>query len=321
MKIIASLLILLALCFSLAACGEPDNPPETPGFEVSLDLTEEWGRVSQTALVQGCVIVNAAFAEAHPNEMASFLSNYKASIEYIANPDNLDSAASMVAAATILPNAAIAKQAIPRSNIAYMDGSQMKSAAQGFYTALGIPSPADGFYYTPTGNASLADDTSIRIGYFAGTTGVGMAKMISDADPRYTFTKYNSPQEIMVAMRQGNLEIAALPTNAAPNLYDSGAHQLLAINTLGVLHVVTNGVEISSLSDLAGKKIYVPEMAPKLVVEYILSQAGVEAEIVMEYDLDTLPPAIAQGVVQIAVLPEPKVTVASNLYLQAQNAE
>ena len=318
MKKLASFLILLALSLSLVACGDPETPPENPGFNIALDLTDAWDTVSDTALVQGCVIVNTAFAEAHPNEMASFLSEYKNSINYIANPDNLDSAAEIVAAATILPSVAVAKQAIPRSNIAYLDGAEMMAAAKGFYAALNITSPADAFYYSPTGDATQADNTVIRIGYLAGTTGVGMAKMISDGNARYTFTKYGSPQEIMVAMRQGNLEVAALPTNAAPNLYDNGAHQLLAINTLGVLHVVTNGVTVTTLSDLEGKTIYVPEMAPKLVVEYILAQAGVEAEIVMEYDLDTLPAAIAQGVVQIAVLPEPKVTVANNLYKQAQ---
>ncbi len=166
------------------------------------------------------------------------------------------------------------------------------------------------------------DNTTVRIGYFAGTTGIGMAKMLSDADAKYEFKKYDGPTFITAALATGEIDIAALPTNAVPNFYkqSSGLVQLIAINTLGVLHICTNGESVTKLADLEGKTIYVPEQAPKLVLEYILAQTGVNATINMEHNLDTLPAAIAQGTVSIALLPEPKVTVAQNMSKQVSDS-
>ncbi len=167
----------------------------------------------------------------------------------------------------------------------------------------------------PGDQPSTDKDTVINVGYFAGTTGLGMVKMINDNDAKYTFTKFSGPDTIIPAFARGDIDIAALPTNAAPNVFKAtnGKAQLLAINTLGVLYVCTNGAEVNSLNDLAGKTIYVPEAAPKLVLKYVLDTAGVQNYTLSdEYNLDTLPGALAQGKAPIALLPEPKVTVISN---------
>jgi NitT/TauT family transport system substrate-binding protein len=166
------------------------------------------------------------------------------------------------------------------------------------------------------------DDDSIRVGYLMGTTGVGLAKMIADVESidgkDVTFTMYSSPQEIQADLANGSLDFGALPTNAFPNFYKqtNSAVQLAAINTLGVLYLVTDGIEIESLADLSGKTVYVPEAAPKLVLQYLLNAAGVQnVTLSMEYDLKNNPlsSTIAIGDdtdVKIALLPEPQVTVA-----------
>lgn len=152
-----------------------------------------------------------------------------------------------------------------------------------------------------------------RIGYFPGTTGIGMAKMISDADPAYSFTKFNSPAEIMAKLVTGEIDIAAYPTNGVPALNSKveGGVQYLAVNTLGVLYLCTNGIAIEKLSDLEGQTIYFPEQAPKLVLEYILKKNNINVTF-SQSSLDLLPDQIVSGEngVQIALLPEPKVTVA-----------
>ncbi len=329
-KLLASALLLtllLTFAFSIVSCNDkaPADPSsETPaatGFQVALDLSAEWEKVSDKPLVQGCVIVNTAFAAENPKLVAEFLADYEASINYMKDADNLDTAAQMTADAGILPSVAVAKSAIPRSNIAFMAGDDMKNAAVGFYSALGINNPGDNFYYASPTDTTAATDTVVNIGYFPGTTGLGMVKMINDADAHYSFTKYAGPETIIPAFAKGEIDIAALPTNAAPNVFTNtnGKAQLLAINTLGVLYICTNGTTIDSISDLAGKTIYVPEQAPKLVLKYILDQAGVtDYTLSDEYNLDTLPTAIASGSVSIALLPEPKVTVANNMYIQSQ---
>lgn len=172
-----------------------------------------------------------------------------------------------------------------------------------------------------TGDGTLNGDDAgdgqnvvTRIGYFPGTTGLGMAKMIADADAAYSFSKYQDQSAIMTAIQQGVVDIAAFPTNAVPQLYSNatnGGVRMLAINTLGVLHILTNGVEIHTLSDLAGKDVYYPAEAPRLVLDYILKANGIEVNY-KPSTLDALPMAIATGgEVQIALLPEPKATVAA----------
>ena len=56
----------------------------------------------------------------------------------------------------------------------------------------------------------------------------------------------------------GDVDIAALPTNAAAALYakTNGKIQVLAVNTLGVLYMLENGDSIQSVADLKGKTIY-----------------------------------------------------------------
>ncbi len=169
---------------------------------------------------------------------------------------------------------------------------------------------------TPPEQIEGGDDVTTRIGYFPGTTGIGMAKMIHDAPDGYTFQKYADPKFITTALQTGEIDIAAFPTNAVPSLYSNAMGkdlQLLAINTLGVLYICTNGVNIDSIDDLSGKTVYYPEQAPKLVLEYILAKNNITDCNLQPSTLDALPGAIASGTsVQIAILPEPKVTVAAN---------
>ena len=168
--------------------------------------------------------------------------------------------------------------------------------------------------------------SSVSVGYLSGTTGLGMAKLIADVaadeNANITFTKFDSPALIMAAVATGSIDFACLPTNAFPKFYNEmdKSIQIAAINTLGVLYLATNGVSLDSPSDLSGETVYVPENAPKLVLNYLLGLYGVsDVTISMEYDLDTLPSAIASGEAKIALLPEPKMTVASNLAKQAGN--
>lgn len=168
-----------------------------------------------------------------------------------------------------------------------------------------------------------ADDTKINVGYFPGSTGIGLAKMIHDADTAYTFSQSAQPTDIQAKLVKGELDIAAYPTNGVPNLSNAvdGGVQYLALNTLGVLYLCTNGVTISTLDDLAGKTVYVPEMAPKLVLDFILRENDLSDSVQIEMSsLDDLPSLIVSGQngCQIALLPEPKVTAAA---INASNDE
>lgn len=125
------------------------------GIRIALDLTEEFEKVDTTgaALTQGCVVVSTNFAENNGKKLDSFLSEYKASAEYVnANPE---AAGALSAKFGVVPDAAIATAAIPKCNICFFAGSEMKTKISGMLNVLfsadpksvGGKLPDDGFYY------------------------------------------------------------------------------------------------------------------------------------------------------------------------------
>ena len=152
-----------------------------------------------------------------------------------------------------------------------------------------------------------------------GTTGFGMAQFM-DADARRAgvvdceFTVETDAANITAALVNGSCDIAALPTNAAAALYHKtgGAVQCLALNTRGVIYLVAGeGETVASLSDLEGRTVYVPAQNPTFLFSALCEKAGVSVTIDNTYaqpaDLRT---AVAAGLVSLAVLPEPMVTIA-----------
>jgi NitT/TauT family transport system substrate-binding protein len=119
-----------------------------------LDLTQEWGQVTQSGvLTMGCVVARTEFVQEHPDEVAAFLEDYQASIDYVNS--NVDDASALVEQFGIVPKAAIAKLAIPDCNLVYITGEEMREQIQGYYqvlyqadpTSIGGGIPDDGFYY------------------------------------------------------------------------------------------------------------------------------------------------------------------------------
>ncbi len=170
------------------------------------------------------------------------------------------------------------------------------------------------------GTASADAAVNTRVYTLNGTTGFGMAGMIADNEnkvcPEYTFTVETDPSVVTAALVSGDCDIAALPTNAAAALYNKteGAVQVLALNTRGVLYLVTDGKEkIESIADLNGKTVYAPAQNPSFIFAALCSKYGIELEIDTGYaqpaELNT---AVAAGQVGLAVLPEPMVTVAKS---------
>ena len=80
------------------------------------------------------------------------------------------------------------------------------------------------------------DDTQIRVGFLAGPTGIGMAKMINDhggveAGGQCNFVKYTAPDKAMKDLAAGNIDLACVSTEVAAQFYNSGADiEVLDIN-------------------------------------------------------------------------------------------
>ncbi len=167
--------------------------------------------------------------------------------------------------------------------------------------------------------ASVDTALPVRVMTLNGTTGFGMAGLIAENAAgntalNYSFTVETDASNVTAALVNGSCDIAALPTNAAAALYNKtgGKVQALALNTRGVLYLVTDGsVEVHEMADLAGQTVYAPAQNPTFIFSALCAANGVEVNIDNSYaqpaELNT---AAAAGEVNLAVLPEPMVTVA-----------
>lgn len=122
----------------------------------------------------------------------------------------------------------------------------------------------------------------------SGPTGIGAANLKSLADSKKTAVDYNvtvvaQPDEIVSKISNKEADIAAIATNLAAKLYNKtkGGISILAVNTLGVLNVVTpTGVEVKTIADLKGKKVYTTGQGsnPEYIINYILEKNNIDKE-------------------------------------------
>ena len=161
---------------------------------------------------------------------------------------------------------------------------------------------------------------AVNVMVLNGTTGFGMASLMDaaskgEAAQDYHFSVETDASNIVAALANGSVDIAALPTNAAATVYNKtqGKVQVLALNTLGVLYLVTDGsVTVETVADLEGQTVYAPAQNPSFIFQHIVDANGVKNVTIdntyaQPADLNA---AVASGQVAIAVLPEPMVTVA-----------
>ncbi len=170
----------------------------------------------------------------------------------------------------------------------------------------------------------LDTEKEIKVMVLNGTTGFGMAKLIDDNANDKTALNYNISVEtdasvINAALIKGEVDIAALPTNAASVVYNKtqGGVKVAALNTLGVLYVVENGNTVKSFADLKGKTLYVPGQGsnPEYITNFLCEKNGLKIgeDITLDFSYTApadLRTAVAAGKVELAVLPEPMVTIA-----------
>ncbi|MBO7293704.1 MAG: ABC transporter substrate-binding protein [Clostridia bacterium] len=173
------------------------------------------------------------------------------------------------------------------------------------------------FLLLPLFTACAPEEDVIRVGVLNGPTAMGALKMMKDADPRYEFKIYKTPADIRADLEAGELDIAALPTNNAATFYNLGMElQVIALNTLGVLHIVDATGTVTTLEDLEGKTVYVPNAGsnPEYILRHILAEQGINATVKTDLtDPSLIQSALINGTsnehtVEIAALPQPAAT-------------
>ena len=164
-----------------------------------------------------------------------------------------------------------------------------------------------------------ATNTQINITMLKGPTGIGAVKLMSDSDAgnalnKYTFSLSSDPTDISGGIVNGSIDIAACPLNLASVLYKktNGNVQMLAINTLGTLYIVSKDPTITKLADLEGKTIVTAGQGatPEYVLNYLLEKNGLTDKVTVEYKSEHAEVATLalSGEADTVLLPEPNVT-------------
>ena len=176
------------------------------------------------------------------------------------------------------------------------------------------------------------DETGeMNVYVLSGPTGIGALNLwekaeLGETKNTYNFTLTGANEEIVSAVSKGEADIAAVATNLASTLYNKteGGVTVLAVNTGGVLYMLSNGEEINSIADLKGKTIYAPGQSanPEYILRYVLKGNGLDAEkdvtINFVAEGSELLTVWANDSDAIIMAPQP---VATNLKMKNENAK
>ncbi len=184
---------------------------------------------------------------------------------------------------------------------------------------------------TTADNSQKSEKIDINMAVLKGPTAIGFIKAWEDSDKNaaannYKVTAYGAADEISAGMIKGEIDVAAVPCNLASVLYNktNGEIQVAAINTLGVLYMVTTGEELDSIADLKGKTIYSTGQGttPEYTLNYILTKNGLTpgTDVTIEYKTEATEIAslLSENSDAIAMLPQPYVTT---VLLKNENAK
>ena len=201
-----------------------------------------------------------------------------------------------------------------------------KAGALVLALALTLALASCGQQETQTQETEETPAAHYNVAALKGPTAMGLVKLMHDAESGaeltndYTFTLAASADEVSPKLMQGELDIACVPANLAAVLYQKTGGEIvtLGINTLGVLYIVENGNDVTSMADLAGKTIVASGKGstPEYALRYLLRENGVDPDggVVIDWKSEhsECVSALATGAATIAMLPQPFVTVAQS---------
>lgn len=174
---------------------------------------------------------------------------------------------------------------------------------------------------TLTAGLSVSARELLHVGSMKGPTSMGLVHFMQEEetsdDPCYSFSMVTAADELTAQFTGGEIDIALIPANMASVLYNKtgGNVQVIDINTLGVLYLVTADTTITGVADLKGKTVYTTGkgQTPEYVLTYLLEENGLTGEdVTVEYKSEAteVVSVLTQDPAAIGVLPQPFATVA-----------
>ena len=175
---------------------------------------------------------------------------------------------------------------------------------------------------TESTGTSAAVGYTLRIGSLKGPTSMGLVELMDqaakgEAKGSYEFTMVTAADELLGKIVSGDLDVALVPSNMASIVFNKTNHgvNVLNINTLGVLYVVSSDDSIKSIADLKGKTVYLTGKGttPDYALQYLLKANGMTTDdVTLEYKSEPTEVAalLKEKPDAIGLLPQPFVTVA-----------
>ena len=162
----------------------------------------------------------------------------------------------------------------------------------------------------------------LRVGSLKGPTTIGLVSLMDKAsngesEGAYEFTMAADASELAAQVVSGDLDIALVPANLASVLYQKTKQgiEVIDINTLGVLYVVSADDSIHNIGDLKGKTLYMTGKGttPDYVLQYLLKANSLSTDdVTIEYKSEAAEVAavLKEQEDAIGLLPQPFVTAA-----------
>lgn len=172
------------------------------------------------------------------------------------------------------------------------------------------------------GQETKYEAKNIKVAALKGPTAIGMVSLMKNSKEAKTANDYEfkiaaSADEFGASLIKGDIQIAAMPCNAATALYNKseGKVKIAGINTLGVLYIIDSGDGIGSVEDLKGKTIYLTGKGttPEYTLRYILERNGLKVgeDVKLEFKSEAAEVAAIMAKDtkdSVAMLPQPYVT-------------
>lgn len=211
-----------------------------------------------------------------------------------------------------------------------MGGCSSGEGAKGSSSAGGSDA-GDGVTFSTHAEArelmGSADPCDVRVGLIMGPPSMGLAQFIVAAQAGKTTNNFTFEANgvdyvgLSALFNKGDYDICTLPSNIGPILYNNtelkNDYQVIGINNLGVLYVMTNDATLSSLDDLRGRTVYSygEGGTPEYTIEALLKKNGLEGTFNLEFKSSPLEVLnmMQQQENCVAILPQPFVSLAKIL--------
>lgn len=197
-------------------------------------------------------------------------------------------------------------------------GSDKGSARSGSASSAGMDAPLE-----DRALMGSTDPCAVRVGLIMGPPSMGLSQFMLAARNDRTENAFDFTVNgvdyigLSAALNEGDYDIATLPSNIGPILYNNhelkNRYQVISVNNLGVLYVMTTDAGVSSLADLAGRRVYSygEGGTPEYTIEALLAKMGLLDSFTVEFK--STPFEVLNLMQQepncVAILPQPFVAL------------